>query len=110
LLTFLLLYIQQHGLGRIFHAGALVKLAQKPSGREPDLVFVKQEHADRIKPTFVEGPADLVVEIVSPDSVTRDYCDKVPEYEAAGIPKYWIIDPIRKEARFYQLAGRGPND
>ena len=107
LLTFLMLYCQRHGLGRVFHAGALVKLAQKPSGREPDLVFVRREHVDRIKPTFVDGPADLVVEIVSPDSVTRDYREKLAEYEAAGIPEYWIIDPRRSEARFYQLGEDG---
>jgi Uma2 family endonuclease len=107
LLAFLLLYIQRRGLGRVFQAGALVKLAQKPSGREPDLVFVKREHADRIKPTFVDGPADLVVEIVSPDSVTRDYNEKLPEYEAAGIPEYWIINPRRQDARFYQLGEDG---
>ena len=107
LLTSLMLYCQRHGLGRCFHAGALVKLAQKPSGREPDLVFVRREHVDRIKPTFVDGPADLVVEIVSPDSVTRDYREKLAEYEAAGIPEYWIVDPRRSEARFYQLGEDG---
>jgi len=107
LLAFLLLYIQRHGLGRVFHAGALVKLAQKPSGREPDLVFVRRENLDRIKPTWVDGPVDLAVEIVSPDSVTRDYRDKLAEYQAAGIPEYWIIDPRRSEARFYQLGDDG---
>lgn len=107
LVTFLLLYIQRHGLGRVFHAGALVKLAQKPSGREPDLVFVRREHAARIKPTFVDGPVDLAVEIVSPDSVTRDYYEKLAEYEAAGIPEYWIVDPRRREARFYELGEDG---
>ena len=32
LFPFLLLYIQRHRLGRVFHAGLLVKLAEKPSG------------------------------------------------------------------------------
>jgi len=107
LFAFLLLYIQRHGLGRIFYAPFLMKLAQKPSGREPDLVFVKTEHAGRIQPTFVDGPADLVVEIVSPDSIRRDNQEKLAEYEAAGIPEYWIIDPRRKEARLYQLGEDG---
>ena len=107
LTTFLLLYVQRHGLGRIFHAGALMRLAQKPTGREPDLVFVRREHVERIKPTFVDGPADLAVEIVSPDSVTRDYREKLAEYEAAGIPEYWIIDPRQRTATFYQLDADG---
>jgi len=107
LITFLLLYVQRHGLGRIFYERFLMRLAQKPSGREPDLVFVKREHVGRINPTFLDGPADLVVEIVSPDSVTRDYREKLAEYEAAGIPEYWIIDPRQSEARFYQLGEDG---
>lgn len=107
LLTFLMLYIQRHGLGRVFHAGAVVKLAQKPSGREPDLAFVRTEHVGRIEPTFINGPVDLAVEIVSPDSVTRDNREKLAEYQAAGIPEYWIIDPRRKTARFYQLDADG---
>ncbi|MFN8637287.1 MAG: Uma2 family endonuclease [Chloroflexota bacterium] len=107
LITFLLLYIQRHGLGRIFYAPFLVRLPQKPSGREPDLIFVRRENAGRINPTFVDGPVDLAVEIVSPDSVMRDYQEKLAEYEAAGIPEYWIVDPRRREARFYELGEDG---
>jgi Uma2 family endonuclease len=107
LVTFLLLYIQRHGLGRIFHAPFLMRLPHRPSGREPDLIFVRTEHAERMKWTYVDGPADLVVEIVSPDSATRDYREKLAEYEAAGIPEYWIIDPRRREARFYELGEDG---
>jgi hypothetical protein len=29
------------------------------------------------------------------------------EYEAAGIPEYWLIDPVRLEAVFYQLGEDG---
>jgi Uma2 family endonuclease len=107
LATFLLLYIQRHRLGRIFHAPFLMRLPQKPSGREPDLLFVKTEHIGRINPTYVDGPADLAVEIVSPDSVHRDYREKLAEYEAAGIPEYWIVDPRQKAAIFYQLGDDG---
>ena len=107
LFTFLLLYVQRHGLGRVFHAPFLMHLPHRPSGREPDLMFVRTEHADRLQWTYVEGPADLVVEIVSPDSVTRDNREKRAEYEAAGVPEYWIVDPRRQEARFYQLGEDG---
>jgi Uma2 family endonuclease len=36
----------------------------------------------------------LVVEIVSPDSIKRDYRFKRSEYAALEIPEYWIIDPL----------------
>jgi Uma2 family endonuclease len=53
--------------------------------------------------TYINGPADLVVEIVSPESDARDRGDKFVEYEAAGIPEYWLIDLVRREADLYHL-------
>jgi Uma2 family endonuclease len=44
-----------------------------------------------------------VVEIVSPESSQRDRETKLSEYEMGGVPEYWIIDPERNEALFYQL-------
>lgn len=63
------------------------------SAREPDLQVILNEHLDRITERRLVGAADLVVEIVSPDSVTRDRRDKLAEYAAAEIPEYWVIDP-----------------
>jgi len=85
----------------------LMRLTSPSSCREPDLAFVKAEHTGRITTYHINGPADLVVEVVSADSVTRDYHEKLAEYEAGGIPEYWIIDPMRREARFYQLSDDG---
>ena len=68
---------------------------------------MKTVNLDRATPTYVDGPADLVVEIVSPDSVTRDQRDKLAEYQSAGVPEYWVINPLRKDARFYLLGEDG---
>ncbi len=95
------LHVEHSGAGRILLPPFQMKLAQ--SGREPDLLFVAQEHLDRLKETYLDGPADLVVEIVSPESVGRDRGVKFYEYEQAGIPEYWLIDPQTKRAEFYQL-------
>ena len=73
--------------------------------REPDLLFVANDHLDRVKETCVDGPADLVIEIVSADSVGRDRGEKYYEYEQAGIPEYWLIDSRTRRAEFYQLEG-----
>lgn len=76
-------------------------------GREPDLLFVAREHQERLKDTYLDGPADLVVEIILPESIGRDRGEKFYEYEQAGIPEYWLLDPERRWAEFYQLdAGR----
>jgi len=77
------------------------------AGREPDVLFVAEAHHDRVKHTFVDGPADLVVEIISPESVGRDRGEKFFEYEQARIPEYWLIDPRTQRAEFYRLDDQG---
>jgi Uma2 family endonuclease len=76
-------------------------------GREPDLIFVKQDHLARLKNTFLDGPADVVIEITSPESIERDRGAKFVEYEAGGVPEYWLIDPQRRWAEFYRLGEQG---
>lgn len=96
-------FVEAHAIGVIRPAPFQMKLTR--SGREPDLIFVAHEHLQRLRPTYLDGPADLVVEIVSPESVGRDRGEKFTEYEAAGIPEYWLIDPQRRWAEFYRLEG-----
>ena len=93
-------FIEQHNLGLVLSAPFQMKLEH---GREPDLLFIAAEHLDRLKETYLDGPADLVVEIVSPESAARDRGDKYYEYEAGGVPEYWLIDPQRQRAEFYRL-------
>ena len=100
-------FVEARQLGEIFLMDLLMRLETRPSGREPDLVFIATEHLDRLKDTYLDGPADLAVEVVSPDSDVRDRSEKFREYEGAGIPEYWLLDPIRREALFYRLGDDG---
>ncbi|HEX2171169.1 MAG TPA: Uma2 family endonuclease [Dehalococcoidia bacterium] len=77
------------------------------SGREPDILFIARDHLDRLLPTYLDGPADLVVEVMSPESFSRDRGDKFLEYEAGGVPEYWLIDPIRRWVDVYRLSAEG---
>lgn len=96
-------FIEAKELGVLLLPPFLMRLPNRPSGREPDLMFIANQHADRVQNTYLDGPADLVVEIVSPDSDARDRGEKFVEYEQASIPEYWVIDPRRRQAYFYQL-------
>ncbi len=98
-------YAAVHSLGKVLSSRFQMKLSS--SGREPDLLFIATQHLDRLKDTYLDGPADLVVEIVSPESAGRDRGDKFYEYRAAGIPEYWLIDPMLTQAEFYQLDAQG---
>lgn len=95
-------YVQAHESGIVISAPFQMKLEH---GREPDLIFIANAHLDRLKTTYLDGPADLVVEIISPESAGRDRGEKFIEYEAGGVPEYWLIDPQRRWAEFYQLQG-----
>ena len=72
--------------------------------REPDVVFVASEHADRFLDVYALG-ADLVMEVVSPDDRRRDLETKRREYAQAAIPEYWIVDPETQLITVLTLAG-----
>ena len=96
-------FVEASQSGVVLLAPFQMKLAERPSGREPDVLFVSSDRLDRLKEMYLDGPADLAVEVVSADSQRRDRVDKFYEYEQGGVREYWLIDPARKEAEFYLL-------
>jgi len=75
--------------------------------REVDLLNVAPENQDRLREYFVDGPADLVVEVVSDQSRRRDRVHKLAEYEAGGVREYWLIGPVLEHAELYRLGEDG---
>ena len=92
LLTLMRFIVDLRDLGRVFSEPFEMKLREGRSYREPDLLFVASEHLHRIDARRLTGPADLVVEVLSEDDPNRDLVEKFQEYEAAGIPEYWIVE------------------
>ena len=85
-------YLQDNPIGLIYAApfGVIIDTL---SGMQPDLVYVSNEHAAILTHDGIEGTPDLVVEILSPSTRSRDLGIKLRRYEAAGVPHYWILDP-----------------
>jgi Uma2 family endonuclease len=100
-------YAEARELGEVMVAPFLMRLDQRPSGREPDVLFVARENLSRLGPQYLDGPADLVIEVISPESRARDRGEKFYEYEAAGVPEYWLVDYEREQAECYQRDERG---
>jgi Uma2 family endonuclease len=93
-------------LGKVYGSRVALRL-DKINGPEPDIAFVSTKNKDRVKRGFVLGPSDIAVEIVSPDSVERDYVMKRAQYERHGIKEYWIIDEVQQSATFLRLNRAG---
>ena len=74
--------------------------------REPDIVVMLAEHANRRHEKYWETP-DLVMEVVSPENRQHDLETKRREYAQAGIPEYWIVDPEEKRILALTLQGDG---
>jgi Uma2 family endonuclease len=73
--------------------------------RVVDLCVVQRDQVQELagRSAVFETPPLLVVEIVSLDSIGRDYRYKRSEYAAAGIPEYWIVDPLENRLTILQL-------
>ncbi|MBW4562237.1 MAG: Uma2 family endonuclease [Mojavia pulchra JT2-VF2] len=67
--------------------------------RLTDLCVVTQEQARELinVSAVFESPPLLIVEVVSPDSIKRDYRYKRSEYAAFEVPEYWIVDPLEQK-------------
>lgn len=83
------------------------EMRARPDGpaREPDILFVARQHRDRLSEQRLDGPADLIVEIVSESSVYRDRVDKFEEHEAGRVAGYIPIGPRAGHERidYYRL-------
>ena len=82
------------------------------SSRIPDISVIDGQtwkSYGRKKSAVVEGGLLLAVEVVSPgaEQISRDYTDKVVEYQDTGIPEYWIVDPIEQKVTILVLGGEG---
>ncbi len=98
-------YFALNPVGRALSAPFVMRLESAGTFREPDVQVVLHDNPGELTTTAQVGPADICIEVVSPESVARDYGDKFAEYEGAGVREYWIIDPLRQRAVFNRLQG-----
>jgi len=98
-------YLNLNPIGEVMIINFVMQIGN--SFRESDLMVIQNENTGQFTDTAMIGAADICIEVVSPESVARDYGDKFREYEAAGVREYWIIDPLRQQALFYRLQGSG---
>lgn len=63
-----------------------------------DVCVIEKDYVDALRASgsvaVFENPPRLIVEIVSPESIGRDYRHKRSEYATVEVPEYWIVDPL----------------
>lgn len=96
-------------LGRFFHDRTLLSNVRAGLSTEPDGLFFtwKALKSGRIRLVRgskgymeLEGTPDMVLEVVSTNSVRKDTIRLRELYWKAGIPEYWLVDARGEELSF----------
>lgn len=97
-------FLEEHGAGTAFGAPIDVLLPEKLGDPEqPDIVFIRNDRLDIVGETNIEGSLDLAFEVLSPLNPAHDRSLKYQLYEEAGVPEYWIVDPLDRSVEVYVL-------
>lgn len=99
-------HVREQDLGEVFIAPFDVILDRR-TVVVPDLVFVARARAGIVTERAVDGPPDLIVEIVSPGSVRRDRVAKLNAYAKYGVRRYWVVDPAARTLEAFELGEGG---
>jgi Uma2 family endonuclease len=101
--TLIQVLVDSKQLGVVHGPNFQMRLSTERQRRAPDVLFVATARLATLKPNHLEGPADLVLEVVAPDSKKRDRRDKFDAYQTAAIPEYWIVDPLTDSLEAFAL-------
>ncbi len=93
--------MRPRGLGKTCASPIDMVLAERRAV-QPDVLFVGRERLGIIG-DVVNGSADLVAEVISPESRRRDRFDKRDLYEQHGVQEYWMLDPEASTVEVFYL-------
>ena len=104
--------------GEVFYA-PIDLFIDKTNVFQPDLVYISNLNASIISHRGIEGPPEIVIEIISPSNIFSDRNTKKKKYLTFGVKEYWIVDPANQtleiylsnqtdpEVPYFYLAGEG---
>ncbi|HTE21036.1 MAG TPA: Uma2 family endonuclease [Armatimonadota bacterium] len=95
-------YVEARALGKVRGSRSGVRVSPT-SLPEPDLLFFRTEHLDRLKPSGVHGPPDFAIEIDDSNRARLDAVRKQSQYADAGVTELWVVDLPRRELRHFLL-------
>lgn len=103
--------------GEVFIAPTSVKLGDADY-YQPDVLWVAENSACTVGEDGLDGPPDLVVEVISPGTARADRGVKFQTYQRVGVREYWIVEPDHafvevwalREDRYAQQGVYGANE
>jgi Uma2 family endonuclease len=102
LFLLLTVFVGQMALGRVFIAPLDVVLSDT-SVVQPDVLFISSQREHIIMEDNIQEAPDLVVEVLSPSTASRDWRTKLDLYAQHGVREYWVVDPDGQ--RVWVMAG-----
>lgn len=92
----------ENNIGKVMHAPCDVYLDNE-NVVQPDILFISKDRLGIIGEKNIQGAPDLVIEIISENSVYRDMVQKKRLYARFGVKEYWIVLPEEEEIEVYIL-------
>ena len=93
-------FLRANPIGKVYSAPLDVELGPIDT-YQPDLLFIRNDNQDITKEPRIHGAPDLVVEVLSSSTRSKDFGVKLENYARFGVKEYWIIHPQTGECRFY---------
>lgn len=70
---------------------------------QPDLLYIADDNPGEVIDGRFHGAPDIVVEIISPTSRSRDTIVKAMRYARFGVREFWLVDPDLRTMSAYDL-------
>lgn len=96
-------YVTKNNLGFVLTAPFEIHLSETSRPVLPDVIFIKTDRWPGPGAKFFTGAPDLIVEVWSPGTSRTDRSVKLPAYEQAGVPEYWIANPKTRSVVVFTL-------
>ena len=94
-------WLEEHGGGEVF--GSPVDVVFDPENvTVPDLIVIKSDRASFLGEKNMQGPPNLVIEVLSPSTRRLDERLKRKTYDRFGVDEYWIVDPELEVVKIYR--------
>ena len=85
-------FLEDKNLGEVFLSPLDVILEEGKFRLQPDLIYLKKENLHLLR-EWIYGTPDLVIEVVSKGTLTRDSVEKKEIYENFGVIEFWLVFP-----------------